>query len=95
MLKPATRGFVDQSPRLEQRRVVLIGVEGGGRASNVRWTSSVSARFCQIRVSLLAPEPQGGASRCNGVPSIAAMAGCLSVPGTFSRMYPTPAGCVS
>ena len=60
MLKPAARGCVDQSLRLERRSVALIGVEGGGRASNVRWTSAVLARFCQNNVSLLAPEPQGG-----------------------------------
>ena len=69
-------------------------VVGEGRVKNARCIVALGAKFCQKRGSLLAPDPHGGASRWIGLPNIRCIAGCSSVPGTFSSMYPTPCGWV-
>ena len=85
-MNPAASGWVLQPVMPAWASRVLIDLVGGGIEEYARCMCVWGARFCQNSVSLRAPEPQGGASSMRGWPSMLAMQGCFSMPGTFSSM---------
>ena len=51
---------------------MLTETVGGGRELKALWIVKEEEGFFRTNVSRLAPEPQGGASRCTGSPSMLA-----------------------